>query len=119
MRGGITAPWDVQNAAADVWSCTVSARSERASCASPSCDDGYYLYGALKMGRGRTLPAMMASSGARRGAWGARRACAAATSYAVDVWRKSAVCSRARLAGDAGVVDSKYARKGAGFGEDA
>jgi hypothetical protein len=35
-RGGITAPWDVQNAAADVWSCTVRTRSESASCASPS-----------------------------------------------------------------------------------
>ena len=35
-RGGTTAPWDVQNAAADVWSCTVRTRSESASCASPS-----------------------------------------------------------------------------------
>ena len=35
-RGGTTAPWDVQNAAADVWSCTVPTRSESASGASPS-----------------------------------------------------------------------------------
>ena len=36
-RGGITAPLDVQNAAADVWSCTVRTRRESASSASPSC----------------------------------------------------------------------------------
>ena len=54
-----------------------------------------------------TLPAMMASSGASRGAWGARRVWAADTSYAVEVWRKSAVCKRARLEGEVGVVDSK------------
>jgi hypothetical protein len=35
-RGGTTAPWDVQNAAAEVWSCTVRTRSESASCALPS-----------------------------------------------------------------------------------
>lgn len=35
-RGGTTAPWDVQNAAADVWSCMFRTRSESASCASPS-----------------------------------------------------------------------------------
>ncbi len=70
-------------------------------------------------GRRCTLPAMMASSGASRGACGARRARAAAALYAVEVWRKSAVRSRARLDDDAGVVASKYARNGAVFGEDA
>jgi hypothetical protein len=35
-RGGIAAPWDVQNAAAEVWSCTVRTRNESASRASPS-----------------------------------------------------------------------------------
>jgi len=35
-RGGTAAPWEVQNASADVWSCTVRTRSESASCASPS-----------------------------------------------------------------------------------
>jgi hypothetical protein len=67
-------------------------------------------YGALEMREregGGTLPAMMASSGARRGAWGKRRDWAEATSYAVEDWRKSAVWSRARLEGEAGVVNSK------------
>lgn len=54
-----------------------------------------------------TFPAMMASSGASRGACGARRDWAADTSYEVEVWRKSAVCRRARLEGEEGVVDSK------------
>lgn len=57
--------------------------------------------------RSHTLPAMMASSGASSGACGARRAPAADASYALDVWRNSAVRSRACLAGDAGVVASK------------
>ena len=55
----------------------------------------------------RTLPAMMASSGASNGACGARRAFAADASYAVDVCRNNAVRRRACLAGDVGVVDSK------------
>jgi hypothetical protein len=39
VRGGITAPLDVQNAAADVWSCTVRTRMESASSESPSYGD--------------------------------------------------------------------------------
>ena len=55
----------------------------------------------------RTLPAMMASSGASNGACGVRRALAADASYALDVCRNNAVRRRACLAGDVGVVDSK------------
>ena len=55
----------------------------------------------------RTLPAMMASSGASNGACGARRALAVDASYAVDVCRNNAVRRRACLAGEVGVVDSK------------
>jgi hypothetical protein len=36
-RGDITAPWDVQNAAVDAWSCMVRTRSESVSCALWSC----------------------------------------------------------------------------------
>ena len=61
----------------------------------------------------------MASSGASNRVRGARRALAADVSYAVDVWRNSAMRRSACLAGDAGVVDSKYARNEEEFGEEA
>lgn len=128
-RGGITAPLDVQNAAADVWSCTVRTRMESASSESPSCggqkvqfDLIFYLFRTVTAeGTScvRTLLAMMASSGASNGACGPRRAPAADASYALEVWRNSAVRSRACLADDAGVVASKYVRNGSGFGDDA
>jgi hypothetical protein len=55
----------------------------------------------------RTLPAMMASSGASNVACSTRRAFASDASYALDVCRNSAVRRRACLAGDVGVVASK------------
>jgi hypothetical protein len=78
-RGGTTAPWDVQNAAAEAWSCTVRTRSESASCALPSWHrrPGYSQQVGRKVGRVegfRTLPMRMASSGASSAAYGARRA---------------------------------------------
>lgn len=114
-RGGITAPLDVQNAAADVWSCTVRTRRESASSASPSCGSHLVLSERSSQGERRrdwagctrTLLAMIASSGASNGACGPRRAPAADASYALEVCRNSAVRSRACLAGEAGVVASK------------
>lgn len=126
-RGGIALlPPVAQYASADAWSRTVSARSVSAAVWLPSCGGeggvGLDAPGGLSgrdETRARTLPSTIATSTASARSRGARRARTARASYRLEFCRKSAVRRRARLAGESGVVDAKYARKGVRFGVGA
>ena len=114
-----------QYASADAWSRTVSARSVSAAVWLPSCGEGKGVR-RFSLGvfghdetRARTLPSTIATSTASARSRGARRARTARASYRLEFCRKSAVRRRARLAGESGVVDAKYARKGVRFGVGA